>query len=185
MGADDTAAAIEQAASAFGELVAMGARERARRLRAFHDAVMRTQSALASVIVAESGKPIVEAMAEVRYAADIVLFYAEEAPRAFGRTCPQLGGPSSRMTVMRPIGVAPAITPWNFPAAMVTRKVAPALAAGCPVVLKPSELTPLTALELHKLASEAGLAEPYFHVVTSTDAATIGGCSRRTPASPS
>lgn len=166
--------AVERAEVAFPELHAMGARERAMRLGDFHTRIMDATDALAALIVSESGKPIREAAAEVHYAADYVRFYAEEATRPTGRTHALSGDGRTRMTVVRPIGVAAAITPWNFPAAMVTRKIAPAIAAGCPIVLKPSELTPLTAVMLHRLATEAGLGGSFFQVVTSTDADGIG-----------
>lgn len=169
----DAVQAIEHAEAAFPALAAMGARERATRLNDFHARIVASAESLAKLIVLESGKPIREAATEGRYAADFVRFYAEEAIRAYGRTHPRSGG-VTRLTVARPVGVVAAITPWNFPAAMVTRKVAPALAAGCPIVLKPSELTPLTAIFLHRLACDAGLGDGMFQVLTSTNADAIG-----------
>lgn len=181
LGAEDAERAVVRAEAAFPAFHGLGAAERAGRLWDFHGRIVAALPALALLIVAESGKPMREAEAEVRYAADFVRFYAEEAPRAFGRTHPRSGGQHTRMTVMRPVGVAAAITPWNFPAAMVTRKIAPAFAAGCPVVLKPSELTPLTARMLHQLADEAGLGGDVFQVITTLDAAAVGHVFCRHP----
>ena len=139
--------------------------ERAQILKAWHCEILDNRDQLAVILTAEQGKPLKEAGSEIDYAASFVSWFAEEAQRIYGDVA--TSGPSHRILVIKqPVGVVAAITPWNFPAAMITRKVAPALAAGCTVTLKPSELTPLTALALGRLAFDAGLPPGVFNIVT-------------------
>ena len=145
-------------------------KERANVLRRWFELVLQNKNDLARLLTAEQGKPLVEAAGEIAYAASFIEWFAEEAKRAYGDTIPGHTR-SARIWVDRsPVGVVAAVTPWNFPAAMITRKVAPALAAGCTVVLKPSELTPFTALALAALSAEAGIPPGVFNVVTGQPA---------------
>jgi succinate-semialdehyde dehydrogenase/glutarate-semialdehyde dehydrogenase len=129
---------------------------------------------LAQLITAECGKPIAEARGEVAYGASFIEWFAEEAKRVYGEIVPTHAEGKRILVLRQPIGVCAAITPWNFPLAMITRKVAPALAAGCPILLKPAEATPLTALAIAGLATEAGLPKGLFQVVPTIDPASIG-----------
>jgi succinate-semialdehyde dehydrogenase/glutarate-semialdehyde dehydrogenase len=143
-------------------------------LRKWFDLVIENQQELALILTKEQGKPLAEAEAEIRYAASFIEWFAEEAKRVYGDVM-QHPLPSHRiLTIKQAIGVVAAITPWNFPAAMVTRKLAPALAAGCTVVLKPSQHTPLTALALGELARQAGLNHGELNIVTSSNSSAIG-----------
>lgn len=161
-----TRCAIEAASAALSDWRARTAGERARTLRRWFDLVTESQADLAAILTAEQGKPLAEAKGEIAYAAAYIEWFAEEARRIYGEVIPS-HRPDSRLVVLRqPVGVVAAITPWNFPAAMVTRKVAPALAAGCTVVLKPAMQTPLTALALAVLAERAGVPAGVFNVVT-------------------
>jgi succinate-semialdehyde dehydrogenase / glutarate-semialdehyde dehydrogenase len=156
-GAADTTAAIDAAAAVQKDWANTPAGQRSMILRKAHDLMTDRTEELARLMTMEQGKPLAEARAEVGYAKSFLLWFAGEAERIFGRLVPA-NDPTRRIAVIRrPIGIVAAITPWNFPAAMVTRKVAPALAAGCPVVLKPSELTPLSALAITEILVEAGL----------------------------
>jgi acyl-CoA reductase-like NAD-dependent aldehyde dehydrogenase len=157
-GPHETESAIQDAQNAFEGWARTPARARSDALRAWHDAILANAELLATVATAECGKPLAEARAEVAYAASFVEWFAEEAPRVAGELKSNIAQDRRLLTVRQPVGVAAAITPWNFPLAMITRKVAPAIAAGCPVVLKPSEYTPLTALALARLAD--GLLPP-------------------------
>lgn len=165
-GAAETRRAIEAAAEAFPGWANRTAAERASRLRDFHAAVCESREDLARILTAEQGKPLEEARAEVAYGAAFLLYYAEEARRTLGETIPSPWPGSTALVTREPVGVVAAITPWNFPSAMILRKVAPALAAGCPVVLKPAEQTPLSALALAELARRAGLGGALLQVVT-------------------
>ena len=136
--------------------------------------LMANQEDLARIMTAEQGKPFAEAKGEIAYGASFVEWFAEEAKRINGETLPQFDNNRRLMVLKEPIGVCAAITPWNFPLAMITRKVAPALAAGCPVVIKPAELTPLTALAAAELAIRAGIPAGVLNVVTSTHSSDIG-----------
>jgi succinate-semialdehyde dehydrogenase / glutarate-semialdehyde dehydrogenase len=157
--------AIDAADAAFRHWRKVAPIERANVLMRWHDAIIADQQSLASLLVAEQGKPLAEALGEIVYAASYVRWFAEEARRINGDVLPS--EESRRLIVLRePVGVVAAVTPWNFPAAMITRKVAPALAAGCTVVLKPSELTPFTALALADLGHAAGIPAGAFNVVT-------------------
>ena len=165
-GAEDARAAIDAAAAAFPAWRARTAGDRAQILERWHALVLENVADLARIMTAEQGKPLAEAEGEIRYAATFIKWFAEEGRRVGGYTVPA-PETSRRILVMKePIGVSAAITPWNFPAAMITRKCAPALAVGCPVVVKPSELTPFTALALVKLAVEAGVPAGVINIVT-------------------
>jgi succinate-semialdehyde dehydrogenase / glutarate-semialdehyde dehydrogenase len=176
MGPAETGRAIEAASRALPDWRARTAKERAAVLRRWADLVTARTEALAGLLTAEQGKPLAESRAEIAYAASFLEWFAEEAKRACGEIVPAQR-PDARIVVTKePIGVAAGITPWNFPAAMVTRKAAPALAAGCTMVLKPAEQTPLSALALGVLAEEAGLPEGVLNLVTgdAEDAPVIG-----------
>ena len=150
------------------------AKDRAQVLKRWHDLIMENQEELAQIITVECGKPLAEARGEVAYGASFVDWFAEEGKRAYGEVIPT-HNPASRIVVMKqPIGVVAAITPWNFPVAMITRKAAPALAAGCPMIVKPAEATPLSALAIEALAHRAGLPEDVLRIVTTTKPADIG-----------
>ena len=156
-GRSETAAAIAAAHAAWPLWRGLTARERSRLLRRWYDLLIRNLDDLAQIMTAEQGKPLVEAREEVRYGANYVEWYAEEAKRVYGDTIP-MAQQGKRILVLRePVGVCAAITPWNFPSSMITRKAAPALAAGCPVVVKPAARTPFSALALARLADRAGL----------------------------
>jgi succinate-semialdehyde dehydrogenase/glutarate-semialdehyde dehydrogenase len=181
LGAAETTAAVEAAESAFRLWSKKLAKERSAVLRKWFELIMANQEDLARIMTAEQGKPLAEARGEVAYAASFVEFYAEEAKRIYGETVPS-PFPNSRIIIQKqPIGVCAAITPWNFPAAMITRKCAPGLAAGCTFVVKPAPDTPLTALALAELAHRAGLPAGVLNIVTG-DAAAIGGVMTSHPA---
>jgi len=164
-GADETRAAIAAAEAAFGPWRARPAGERAAVLERWHGLVLENAADLARIMTAEQGKPLAEAEGEIRYAATFIKWFAEEGRRISGYTVPAPEADRRIVVMKEPVGVSAAITPWNFPAAMITRKCAPALAAGCPVVVKPSELTPFTALALARLAERAGLPAGVLNVV--------------------
>jgi succinate-semialdehyde dehydrogenase / glutarate-semialdehyde dehydrogenase len=181
LGAKDATAAVEAAEAAFKPWSRKLAKERSAVLRKWFDLIMANQEDLARIMTAEQGKPLAESRGEVAYAASFVEFYAEEAKRIYGETIPS-PFPNSRIIVQKQaIGVCAAITPWNFPAAMITRKCAPGLAAGCTFVVKPAPDTPLTALALAELAQRAGMPAGVLNVVTG-DAAAIGGVFTAHPA---
>jgi succinate-semialdehyde dehydrogenase / glutarate-semialdehyde dehydrogenase len=181
MGAAGATAAVEAAEVAFGPWSKKLAKERSAILRKWFDLIMANQEDLAQIMTAEQGKPLAESRGEVAYAASFVEFYAEEAKRIYGETIPS-PFPSSRIIVQKQaIGVCAAITPWNFPAAMITRKCAPGLAAGCTFVVKPAPDTPLTALALAELAHRAGMPAGVLNIITG-DAAAIGGVFTSHPA---
>ncbi len=170
----DVHPAIAAAAAAQAEFANSCATERAAFLQRWHQLVLNNQSDLAQILTAEAGKPLAEAQAEIRYAASFIEWFAGEALRVTGDVLATSAKGQRLLNLKQPVGVVAAITPWNFPAAMVTRKLAPAFAAGCTVVLKPSELTPLTALALAYLAEQAGLGNGVLNVVPSTDAKAVG-----------
>jgi succinate-semialdehyde dehydrogenase / glutarate-semialdehyde dehydrogenase len=176
MGAEETARAIERAEAALPGWRALLAKDRARILRRWADLMREREDELARLMVLEQGKPIAEARAEVEYAAAFYEWFGEEAKRVYGDTIPTYAADRRVVVTKDPVGVTAGITPWNFPAAMPTRKSAPALAAGCTMVLKPAEQTPLSALEIARLGLEAGLPEGVFQVVTgdAADAPEIG-----------
>ena len=166
LGRAETAAAIGAAHAAWPGWRGLTARERSRLLRRWHDLLMANLEDLARIMTREQGKPLAEAREEVRYGAGYVEWYAEEAKRVYGDTIP-MAQQGKRIVVLRePVGVCAAITPWNFPSSMITRKAAPALAAGCPVVVKPASQAPFSALALARLADRAGIPPGVFNVVT-------------------
>lgn len=174
MGADETRRAIDAANAAYPAWRAKTAKERASILRKWFDLMMENQEDLARMMTAEQGKPFKESMGEIVYAASFIEWFAEEGKRIYGDTIPQ-HAPGKRIVVTKePIGVCAAITPWNFPAAMITRKCGPALAAGCTMVVKPATATPYSALALAELAERAGVPAGVFSVVTGSSGA-IGG----------
>ncbi len=174
MGADETRRAIEAAEAALGPWAAMNPKSRAQVLRKWYELMMAHQEDLAVLMTAEQGKPLAESRGEIAYAASFLEWFAEEGKRVYGDVIPA-PIPDRRILVLRqPIGVCAAITPWNFPAAMITRKAGPALAAGCTMVLKPATFTPYSALALCELAERAGVPKGVFSCVTGS-ARAIGG----------
>jgi succinate-semialdehyde dehydrogenase / glutarate-semialdehyde dehydrogenase len=167
LGPAETEAAIAAANAAWPAWKAKTAKERSIILRKWFDLLMTNQDDLARIMTAEQGKPLSEAKGEVAYGASFVEWFAEEAKRINGETLPQFDNTRRLLVLKQPIGVCAAITPWNFPLAMITRKVAPALAAGCTVIIKPAELTPLTALAAAELAIRAGIPAGVLNMVTA------------------
>ncbi|MGO9802341.1 MAG: NADP-dependent succinate-semialdehyde dehydrogenase [Steroidobacteraceae bacterium] len=174
MGAAETRRAIEAAAQAFPAWAAHTARERALILRRWFDLIMANQEDLATLMTAEQGKPLAESKGEIAYGAAFIEWFAEEGKRLYGDVIPPHQSDKRILVLRQPIGVVAAITPWNFPAAMITRKVGPALAAGCTVVVKPASQTPYSALALAALALRAGLPSGVLNIVTG-EAGAIGG----------
>ena len=174
MGVAETRRAIAAAKKAMRAWGARSAQDRAQILRRFRDLMMEEQEALAVLLTREQGKALREARGEIAYAASFLEWFAEEAKRTYGDVVPGHAADKRIVVLKQPIGVVGAITPWNFPSAMITRKIGPALAAGCAVVLKPASQTPLSALALAVLAEEAGLPAGLFNVVTGS-ARAIGG----------
>src|SRR3954451_5260649 len=176
MGAEETQRAIEGASAALRAGRARLAKDRARILRRWADAMLEHENELSELLTLEQGKPIAESHAEVHYAASFFEWFGEEAKRVYGDTIPTYAADRRVVVTKEPVGVTAGITPWNFPAAMPTRKAAPALGAGCTMVLKPAEQTPLTALAVMRLGEEAGLPPGVLSVVTgdAQDAPTIG-----------
>lgn len=173
MGATETRQAIEAADRAWAAWRAKPAKDRAVILRRWFDLMLQNTEDLARIMTAEQGKPLAESRGEIAYAASYLEWYAEEGKRAYGDTIPT-NAPDRRVVVVKePVGVCAAITPWNFPSAMITRKAAAALAAGCPMVVKPATQTPYSALALAVLAEEAGVPAGVFSVVTGS-ASEIG-----------
>ena len=148
--------------------------QRSHAVRRWYDLIIAHKEELARTMTLESGKPLPESLAEVDYGASFVEWFAEEAKRAYGETIPATKAGQRLVTIRQPVGVVAAITPWNFPLAMITRKVAPALASGCTVVLRPASQTPLTALMVARLAKEAGFPPGVFNVVTGRDSRGMG-----------
>ncbi|QJP07850.1 NAD-dependent succinate-semialdehyde dehydrogenase [Pseudomonas multiresinivorans] len=173
-GAEETDAAIAAAERALPAWRALTAKERSVRIRRWGELMLQRQDDLARLLSTEQGKPLAEAKGEVAYAASFLEWFAEEAKRVYGDVIPSHKGDARIVVIKQAIGVVAAITPWNFPLAMVTRKVGPALAAGCTMILKPSEETPLSAFALAVLAEEAGIPAGVFNIV-SGDAPAIGG----------
>ncbi len=172
-GAGEATAAVEAAASAQKPWAALTAKQRGAILRKWFELIIAARDDLALIMTSEQGKPLAEARGEIDYAASFIEFYAEEAKRVYGEVIPSPWPDARILTLRQPIGVMAAITPWNFPAAMITRKCAPALAAGCACVIKPAPETPLTALALGELAMRAGLPPGVINIITG-DAAAIG-----------
>lgn len=174
MGIRETREAIDVASSVQPAWAARTAKERANVLKRFFDLLIDNADDLATLITAEMGKPWTEARGEVAYGAAYVEWFAEEAKRVYGDVIPSHALDKRLLVTHQPIGVVGAITPWNFPVAMIARKIAPALAAGCAVVLKPSDLTPLSALALARIAEHAGVPPGLLSVLTTTDGVTVG-----------
>ncbi|MGF1501522.1 MAG: NAD-dependent succinate-semialdehyde dehydrogenase [Paracoccaceae bacterium] len=174
LGRAETKCAVDCAEQAQGPWAARTAKDRALILRRWFELMMAHQDDLGRLITAENGKPLAEAKGEIAYAASFIEWFAEEAKRIYGDTIPGHQADKRLLVVKQPVGVVGAITPWNFPAAMITRKVAPALAVGCSVVIKPAEQTPLSATALAVLAEKAGIPHGVFNVVTGLDGPAIG-----------
>jgi len=174
MGADETRRAIDAAHAAFPAWAKKTAKERAQILRRMFDLMLQHQDDLAALMTAEQGKPLAEAKGEVAYSASFLEWFGEEAKRMYGDTIPGHAGDKRILTLRQPVGVVAAITPWNFPSAMLGRKIGPALAAGCTVVCKPATQTPFSALALGVIAQRAGLPDGVLNIVTGHDAAAIG-----------
>ena len=174
MGAGETRRAIEAAEKAWPAWRAKTAKERANILRKWFDLMMANQDDLGRLLTLEQGKPLAEAKGEIAYGASFIEWFAEEAKRIYGDVIPQHQADKRIVVLKQPIGVVAAITPWNFPNAMITRKAGPALAAGCPIVIKPATQTPYSALAMAELAERAGIPAGILSVVTGS-AAAIGG----------
>ncbi len=175
LGAAETRQAIEAASRAMKEWRALSAASRSAVLEKWHALLLENQEDLAILMTAEQGKPMFESRGEVAYGASYLKWFAEEGKRVYGDIIPTPQTDRRGIAIKQPVGVVAAITPWNFPNAMITRKVAPALAVGCAIVLKPAAETPLSALALAELAERAGLPAGLFSVVTGSDAPAIGG----------
>ncbi|BEE18555.1 NAD-dependent succinate-semialdehyde dehydrogenase [Aeromonas enteropelogenes] len=174
MNAEDTRRAIDAAKAAQPAWAALTAKERSNKLYAWFAAITAHTDELARIMTCEQGKPLAEAKGEVAYGASFIQWFAEEGKRAYGRTIPGFSGDRRLATIKQPVGVVAAITPWNFPIAMITRKAGPALAAGCTIVIKPAAETPLCALALAALAEEAGIPAGVINIITSHQAAAVG-----------
>ena len=173
LGGAEAEQAIAAAAAALPAWRSRSAKDRHAVLRRWFELLMQHQDDLARLMTAEQGKPLAEAKGEVAYGASFVEWFAEEAKRVNGETLPTFDGDKLWLVLRQPVGVCAAITPWNFPLAMITRKVAPALAAGCTVVIKPAELTPLTALAAGELAQRAGMPAGVLNIVTADSANSV------------
>jgi succinate-semialdehyde dehydrogenase / glutarate-semialdehyde dehydrogenase len=174
MGATETRRAIEAAAQAFPAWAAHTAKERAVILRRWYELLMANQEDLATLMTAEQGKPLAEAKGEIAYAASFIEWFAEEGKRLYGDVIPGHQADKRNIVFRQPVGVVAAITPWNFPLAMITRKAGPALAAGCTFVCKPAHQTPYSALAAAALAARAGVPAGVLNIVTGAHAAPIG-----------
>lgn len=168
MGASETRRAIEAADRALLKWKALTAKERATSLRRWFELMVSNQEDLARLMTLEQGKPLAESRGEILYAASFIEWFAEEGKRIYGDTIPGHQADKRLMVIKQPIGVTAAITPWNFPAAMITRKAGPALAAGCTIVIKPASQTPFSALAMAALAEEAGIPPGVLSVVTGS-----------------
>lgn len=171
---DETAAMIEAADVARREWGARTAKQRSDVLRAWYDLMVAHAEDLALLMTLESGKPLDEARGEVKYGASFIEWFSEEARRAYGEVIPSFATGKRVLTLRQPVGTCAAITPWNFPLAMITRKVAPALAAGCSIIVKPAEATPLSALALETLAHRAGVPANLFRVAPARKSSAVG-----------
>lgn len=174
LGATETRLAIDAAERAQREWAALTAKQRGTILRRWYDLMMENADDLASIMTAEMGKPIAESKGEVAYAASFIDWFAEEGKRAYGDVIPTYDATKRLLTIRQPVGVIAAITPWNFPQAMITRKVGPALAAGCSAVVKPSSLSPISALAAADLAHRAGVPAGVLNVIPSARSRAIG-----------
>ncbi len=181
MGASETRKAIAAAAMAWPAWRARTAKERSILLRRWHDLMLAHQEDLGIIMTAKQGKPLAESRGEIAYAAGFIEWFAEEGKRLYGDLIPGYQADKRLLVMRQPVGVVAAITPWNFPAAMLTRKAGPALAAGCPIVIKPASQTPFSALALAELAARAGIPPGVFNVLTGS-ATEIGGEMTSNPA---
>ena len=173
-GVDEAEAAVQAANEALAKWKGQSAEYRSNILLQWFKLIQQNSTKIAELITREQGKPITEARAEVSYGASFIQWFAEEAKRTYGDVIPTPSQDRRILALKQPVGVCVAITPWNFPLAMITRKIAPALAVGCTVVVKPAEDTPLTALELAALAEEAGIPKGVLNVVTCSEAEAVG-----------
>lgn len=173
-GSKETNEAIEAANEALKTWSKTTAGERAKYMKKIHQLMLEKKDELGELITKEMGKPLHEAKGEIEYAASFIEWFAEEAKRVYGETIPASSTEKRIMVIHQPVGVVGAITPWNFPQAMVTRKVAPALAAGCTVVLKPAEDTPLSAFKFAEICEEAGLPKGVFNLISASSGSEIG-----------
>ncbi|WP_417457344.1 NAD-dependent succinate-semialdehyde dehydrogenase [Kordiimonas sp.] len=182
MGAVEARSAIDASEEAFRSWRTATAKERSAVLQRWYRLIMEAQEDLAQILTAEMGKPLAEARGEIAYGASFIEWFAEEGKRVYGDVIPAPQGDRRIMVIKQPIGVVGAITPWNFPNAMITRKVAPALAVGCAVVVKPAAETPLSALALAELAERAGVPKGVLNIVVGTKSRDIGGelCANQT-----
>ena len=174
VGKEETERAIAAAEAAFPAWSRKTAGERSAILRRWHDLILENVDDLAMILTTEQGKPLAEAAGEIRYGASFIEWFAEEGKRAYGDVIPGHGADKRITVIKQPVGVVAAITPWNFPNAMITRKVAPALAVGCTVVIKPAEATPLSALALGVLAQEAGFPDGVLNIITTNQPKEVG-----------
>jgi len=172
---DDVTAAIDAADAAMPQWQQKTAKERAAIMRKWYELMLANQDDLGAIMTAEQGKPLAEAKGEVAYGASFIEWFAEEGKRLYGDVIPAHAGDKRIMTIKQGVGVVAAITPWNFPNAMITRKAGPALAAGCSIVIKPATETPLSALALAELADRAGFPKGVFNVVVGNKSREIGG----------
>lgn len=171
---EDTKLAVTQAKAALAAWRNISANERSVILRKWFNLIIEHSADLAKILTLEQGKPIKEALGEIHYGASFIEWFAEEAKRVYGDTIPSLSGTQRLMVIKQPVGVVSAITPWNFPHAMIARKAAAALAAGCTFIVRPASQTPLSALAMAELAKRAGIPEGVFNVIVSEDARGIG-----------
>lgn len=178
---EDAEAAVAAAKAAMPAWAAKSAAERSAILTRWFDLMMLHQEDLGVIMTMEQGKPLAESKGEIAYGAAFVQWYAEEGKRIYGDTIPGPSADKRIIVIKQPIGVVAAITPWNFPSSMITRKAAPALAAGCTFIIKPASETPLSALALAKLAEMAGIPAGVFNVVTGTDSRGIGKVLTESP----
>lgn len=174
MGAAETRRAIEAAAQAYSAWRRKSAKERGQMLRRWYDLILANQEDLAILMTVEQGKPLAESRGEIGYAASFIDWFAEEARRVYGETIPSPLGDRRIVVTKEPVGVVAAITPWNFPAAMITRKAGPALAAGCPMIVRPATATPYSAFAMAELAGRAGIPKGVLQVITGS-AREVGG----------
>ena len=174
VGVDETREAITVAVQAQIGWAEKTAKQRSELLRSWFDLVMKHQEDLAQILTLEQGKPLAEARGEIAYGASYIEWFAEEAKRIYGDVIAPANADQRILVIKQPVGVVAAITPWNFPSAMLARKIAPALAAGCTIVAKPAAETPLSALALAFLAQQAGIPAGVINIVTGTDSAAIG-----------
>jgi succinate-semialdehyde dehydrogenase / glutarate-semialdehyde dehydrogenase len=172
-GEEEATAAVEAASAAFAEWSKTTAYERSALLMKWHDLLMEHKQEVAEIMTKEMGKPLAESIGEIEYSASFVSWFAEEGKRTYGRTVPATKEGKRIQVLKQPVGVVVSITPWNFPAAMLARKIAPALAAGCTFVVKPAKLTPLTSIRMFELAEEAGFPKGVINLVTGS-ASKIG-----------